>query len=285
LRQQRGDNAIAEMLESKRPLFEFVIRHRISNFNLNDIGSRVAAARMGAEVVADLTDPALQSAYTRFLADIVSLEVSEVAQVVAQVKGAAKEAAVSRLRLPANPPSSATTIASEQGGRSASVSTTDSAGWKTNGANADDEIDRKELRLLEVVVQQSQHAPLAVVRRISAAGLQSTAMQSILDFCSRAASYGDTESLFADLTREFGDPFKGLLLRLLTAELPVLGDEEIPKYCSGVLNSSLLAAMNREKSDLLQVLKRLDPASQSHELQLVQQQLVELEQERRKLIG
>lgn len=286
LRQQRGDSAIAEMLESKRPLFEFVIRHRISKFNLNDIGSRVAAARMGAEVVADLTDPALQSAYTRFLADIVSLEVSEVAQVVAQVKGAAKEAAVSRLRLPpANQASSEGSSSSGQGGRIESVSNTDSAGWRASRANPEGEIDRKELRLLEVVVQQSQHAPLNVIRRISAAGLQSTAMQSILDYCSRASSYGDTEALFADLSRELDDEFKGLLLRLLTAELPVLGDEEIPKYCSGVLNSSLLAAMNREKSDLLQVLKRLDPASQSNELQLVQQQLVELEQERRKLIG
>jgi DNA primase len=53
LRQQRGDGAIGQMLEARKPLFEFVIRHRTGKFLLNDLDSRAAAARAaGGEQVA-----------------------------------------------------------------------------------------------------------------------------------------------------------------------------------------------------------------------------------------
>lgn len=283
LRQQRGDEAIAEMLNKKKPLFEFVIRHRVSRFDLTDLSARVAAARAAAEVIAELTDPALQSAYTRLLADLVSLEVNEVAQVVAQVRRGSKARAVEPFRLadhkggPMQPPTPQP--------NSASAEVTSSAGWHSPKGSQGDEIDRRELVLLEVVVQQSQHAPIEVVRRIAAAGLQSSALQRVISSTISSQHYGDTSGLFEDLRASLGGELDGLLMKLITAPLPVNSDQDIPRYCSGVLDASLVGAMNREKSDLLQALKRLDPTSQVAEMQLVQEQLVELEQERRRLLG
>lgn len=274
LRQQRGDAAIAEMLGKKRPLFEFVIRHRVSRFDLSDLSARVAAARSAAEVIADLSDPALQSAYTRMLAEIVSLEVTEVAQVVAQVKRGVKAKAVESLR-PRTQESSATT----------EPPTISNAGWQRGNSDPKGEIDKRELLLLEVVLQQSPNAPISVVRRIAAAGLQSSSLQRVIELAVASPHYGDTTKLFQDLQAAVAPDDGGLIRQILTASLPVVNDEDIPKYCLGVLSSSLLSAMNREKTDLLQVLRRLDPATQSDELQQVQQQLVELEQERRGLIG
>lgn len=279
LRQQRGDSAIAEMLEKRRPLFEFVIRHRIARFDLADVSSRVAAARAAADVICELVDPALQSAYTRMLAELVSLEVPEVAQVVAQVKLGSRAKAVDGMRLPAVQNQTTETVRAQE------IARVDGAGWKQVNATPIGELDKREVLLLQAIVQQSAHVPHAVVRRIAAAGLQSAELQAVIEASATSSGYGNTSELFEDLQNRLGEQQGSLLRELLTADLPVRTEEEIPRYCSGVVNAALLNAMNREKTDLLQVLKRLDPQLQSNELQQVQQQLVELEQERRRLIG
>lgn len=282
LRQQRGDDAIAQLIQNKRPLFEFVIRHRVSKFDLSDLSARVAAARSAGEVVAALTDPALQSAYTRMLADLVSLEVNEVAQLVSELKRGQVAKAVSGLRMaPAN--------AGQRDHGATNQPGVDDRNSVQNGkpptGQPEPTFDKRELLLVEVVIQQSQHVPIELVRRISAAGIQSARLQQILAVASASGSYGDTQLLFEELRRKLGPEAEELLIRLLTAELPVVREEEIPKYCNGVVTAALVTAMNREKTDLLQVLRRLDSATQQVELQQVQQQLVELEQERRRLIG
>ena len=284
LRQQRGDQAIGEMLSNKRPLFEFVIRHRVSKFDLSDLSARVAAARAGGDVVAQLSDPTLQSAYTRMLADLVSLEVNEVAQLVADAKRGLRAKAVDGLRMPAP------TVTTQLDARStksegAVPQQTLQAGWRSAEPATDAQFDKRELLLVEVVVQQSEHVPIELVRRISAAGLQSKSLQSLLEAAVASSHYGHTERLFEELRQTLGPEHQDLLLRLLTAELPVVKADEVPRYCTGVVSAALINAMNREKSDLLQVLRRLDAAVHQSEMQQVQQQLVELEQERRRLIG
>ena len=275
LRQQRGGEAVASMLAGKRPLFEFVIRHRISKFDLNDISSRVAAARVAAQVVADLSDPAMQSAYTRLLADLVSLEVSEVSQIVSQVKAGNRNQAVNALRIP-----------NQDGNVPSRSLQTSAAGWSNVGqVPASNQFDRRERMLLEVVVQQSNLLALDQLKRIESAGLQSSELQSILHAAVESTAFGSVAELYAALMEQLGSGYELLLRELITAELPVSSQEEIEKYCAGVMGASLVAAMSREKSDLLQVLRRLDPVSQALEIQMVQQQLVELEQERRKFIG
>lgn len=275
LRQQRGGEAIANMLAGKRPLFEFVIRHRISKFDLDDISSRVAAARVAAQVVAELADPAMQSAYTRLLADLVSLEVSEVSQIVSQVKAGNRTQAVNQLRIP-----------SQHGQVQGSSQQTSAAGWSSgHQPPIVNQFDRRERMLLEVVLQQSNLLPLDQLRRIASAGLQSGELQQILQAAVDSAGFGSVAELHTDLVARLGEGVELLLRELLTAELPVSTQDDIERYCAGVLGASLVASMSREKSDLLQVLRRLDPVAQAHEVQLVQQQLVELEQERRKFIG
>lgn len=278
LRLQRGDAAVKSMLGAKRPLFEFVIRHRIAKFDLSDVGARVAAARAAAEVVANLVDPSLRSAYTRMLADLVSLEIGEVAQIVTQVAQLSRKQAV--------------TQTSSGVGEDKTLSSS-GAGWAaTDGPDrsrvpvaAEEVLDRKELHLLEVVVQRPELLDLAKLRRISGAGLLSRQLQQVLDVAISIDIQTAIENHFDALLQLLPDALRSLAIRLLAADLPVLVNQDNTKYCQAVVDAALATAMQRERSDLLLLLRRLDANAQPEETQQVQQQLVELEAERRQLLG
>jgi len=68
IRQQHGDEAVRALMESRVPLFEFVIKTALSSNNLETPEGRVAALRAAAPVVAGIRDRAIQPEYARRLA-------------------------------------------------------------------------------------------------------------------------------------------------------------------------------------------------------------------------
>lgn len=255
LRQQRGDAAIAQMLEAKKPLFEFVIRHRISQFSLNDLDSRVAAARAAAGVVAQISDPALKSGYTKQLADWVSLDVSEISRLVAGDTAKAVQERVEPLR--------------QQGGAKPS---------------SKDPRAKFERQILEVMLQYPTTFSADQIQRMSASGFSDPQYQELLaDISDSRMSLG--ESGFANLliTRA-PDELASLIRELSLAEIPARGEAEIQKYCKGVLTGALLQTLNQEKVDLMAALRRIDAAANPEAHAQISRQLVELETERRALM-
>jgi len=82
LRLARGDGAVRSLVETKTPMFEFVIRTTLGRFDLETVEGRVAALRAAAPVVADIRDPALRPGYTRELARMLGMELDEVGRAV-----------------------------------------------------------------------------------------------------------------------------------------------------------------------------------------------------------
>ncbi|GAA1057457.1 DNA primase [Agromyces luteolus] len=82
LRLARGDGAVRSLVETKTPMFEFVIRTTLARFDLETVEGRVAALRAAAPVVADIRDPALRPGYTRELARMLGMELDEVGRAV-----------------------------------------------------------------------------------------------------------------------------------------------------------------------------------------------------------
>ena len=78
LRLARGDAAVAELVENRRPLFEFAIRATLKNFDLDTIEGRIRAMRACAPIVARIRDRSLRPAYARQLAGWLGLEPAEV---------------------------------------------------------------------------------------------------------------------------------------------------------------------------------------------------------------
>jgi len=255
LRQQRGDAAIAEMLDEKKPLFEFVIRHRLSQFNLTDIDSRVAAARAAAPVVADIQDPALRSGYTRQLAEWTSLEVTDVSALVGGVKQVATAERVAPMRR------------SEPAPSQAPIS-----------------LSRLERETMQVFVQHPESFTIEQLRRIYASGLLGTQLRALINAALEKPEVLAEPGLANFLVSVVPAELHEIVRELALAELPVTSDAELARYCSAIVDAAMLQTLAREKTDLLAALKRIDPVSNEAEVLAVQRQLVELENERRKLM-
>lgn len=255
LRQQRGDDALQKILENKKPLFEFVIRHRISKFNLQDLDSRVAAARSAAPVVADIADPALRSGYIRQLAEWVTLGVNDVNEIVTQFGRAARASAVEGLRT------------------SAPVRQAES-----NQAN------RQERQILEVMVQLPGSFTSSQLRKISAAGMADTNFQRIVDGVAQIVGQDLPGDFHNNLLNQLPEELAPLVRELALAELPVGEKSDLERYSKGIVRGAIIQALSREKEDLLGALRRLDPTNQAEAIAAVQRQLVELEAERRQLM-
>jgi DNA primase len=254
LRQQRGDEAIKLMVQARKPLFEFVIRHRIGKFDLGNLESRIAAARAAAVVISDLVDPALKSAYTRQLADWVSLDVSEVNSIVSGVsrQGVSERVApIAKSSVPA--------------------------------PKADDPQSRQERQILEILVQKPTFFQKLQVRRISAAGFATPGYQRLLQCIARnAESMGEPDwvSVLMQSEPELVDQVRSLAM----SELPVRNQQELERYAKGIVKSALMQALLREKNDLLAALKRIDAGTQPEAANALQQELMNLELERRSLM-
>ena len=191
LRQNRGDSAIPAMLANKKPLFEFVIRHRIAQFSLQDLDSRVAAARAAAPVVAQISDPALKAGYTKALADWVSLDSFEIEQLVRTGTRQQVQERVEPMR---------------QAGTPAAV------------LNPQGKLERQ---ILEVLLQAPGSFDAGQLRRMIAAGLSDPQHQRILEVASTSSSDLGDHNFASILSTKVSDTDVDLVRALALAELPV----------------------------------------------------------------
>jgi DNA primase len=92
LRIARGDAAIADLVSSRVPLFEFAIRTTVAGFDVETAEGRVAALRSAAPVVARIRDQALQPEYVRRLAGWLGMEEPPVRSEVKRAAAALRRA-------------------------------------------------------------------------------------------------------------------------------------------------------------------------------------------------
>ena len=255
LRQQQGDSAVVEMLRNRKPLFEFVIQHRLSQFNLSDIDSRVAAARAAAPVVAEIVDPALRSGYTRMLAEWVSLDVTDVAAMVGGNKNQATRARVEALR------------------------TSDAL------PTAEPIADKLETQIMQVLVQNPTAFSVEQLRRMQAAGISTPDYKALLEIVLENADRLAEPSFANLLMTTAGEQLQAVVRQLALAPLPLKNDADLAKYSLGIVNAAMIKALDREKTDLLAALRRAESAWSEEQKVAIQRQLVELEAERRSLMN
>ena len=94
-----------------------------------------------------------------------------------------------------------------------------------------------------------------------------------------------SEANFAnELANSVQEDLLPLVRSLALAPLPVSNESELAKYSAGIVNGAMLQTLNREKTDLLAALKRLEGASNTEQIDQIQRQLMSLEAERRALM-
>ncbi|MGI8532930.1 MAG: DNA primase [Geodermatophilaceae bacterium] len=78
LRQARGDAAVRDLVASREPLVQFVLRATLAGYDLDTVEGRVAALEKTAPMVAGIKDRALRPEYARRLSGWLGMEVEAV---------------------------------------------------------------------------------------------------------------------------------------------------------------------------------------------------------------
>lgn len=309
LRLARGDAAVRSLVETKTPLFEFVIRQTLSRFDLETVEGRVNALRAAAPIVADIRDPALRPGYTRELARMLGMELGEVTRTVRSAE-ARERGGASRGGSAARPDRGGDRrdVAREPGGsvsggrpgRDGSLLAEPQSEAEPARAYSirdlpNDPATRLERDALQAMLQYPEavgvdllrlgvdcrfgNATLAVVRD----GIASALAAASVDL----PAGGATATLTVTVDRviaEVPPPFTSIVQQLAVLPVPQRHTTELTAYVRGVVGALVDRELLRQKQELLGRLQRTD-RTDTATYAAIQRALVDLENERRQLRG
>ncbi|MFJ2508936.1 DNA primase [Arthrobacter citreus] len=297
IRQQKGDTAVAELIRSRRPLFEFAIRSTLAKFDLNTVEGRISALRAAAPVVAEIRDSAMRPAYARELAGWLGSEVDDVLRAV--------NAAAKRQR-EARDPNSPQHAKGQQGnhgqsgqqgqysqhnpqqaGRGdAAHPVQEAAPGAQSFARPDpnDPAARMERQALEVVLQQPGLLDAGQWERFKAARFTVPAYVAVHNAVRAAGDVPPSAAAWVEQVRqELPDALRGFVSELAVTPIPARDADALAMYCRDILNRLFELQVTHLKAEKLGQLQRLDPSADPALFQQLNRELMELEMQRRAL--
>lgn len=262
LRSQKGDEAVLQMIEQRKPIYEFAIKQRLKNFDLASVEGRVGAARAAAAVVASIRDTALRPVYTRELANWVNLDVSEVQDLVERAIKDRTVSAVQPLRQPQAPvaPNPVAQI------------------------DLRDPVARFEKTLLEVLIQHPDLISPSDFDELLESEFTVPSYAEIVSSLRQSKPSRLEPSWLNELAQSLSPELHPTLRALAAVSLPASDEEELKKYVQGVVVSGFISILTRQKLSLQAALRQLDP-SDVEGIGRLQRELVAIEERRRNLQG
>ncbi|MDZ5076346.1 DNA primase [Nesterenkonia sp. HG001] len=307
VRQHRGDDAVEELIRSRRPLFEFAIRAGMKDYDLSTVEGRVGALRYAAPVVAGIKDSALRPAYTRELAGWLGMDMDDVARAVHQSRGQAPQRGGSagqgpqrgQQRGPQEAPGG------DVGHQHAHVPPEDMyapgpedfgephPGRGPGTASRAQQFPRPDTRdpavmmerqALEVIIQHPTRLTAEQWEEIFTVRFTAPAHAAVhAGIRSAAASATDPRNWVSAVSEEVPQPLRSLVGELALAQLPARTEDGVEAYCQSILNRLVELKITHQKADLLGRLQRMDPAADPEEYQRLNREVMELERRRRAL--
>jgi DNA primase len=266
LRLNRGDEAVRRLVDSKKPMFEFMIRQVLGQYNLDTVEGRVAALRAAAPVVSDIRDPALRPGYTRELARLLGVEVGEVTRAVtaAQARSrTANEASPASRRPDDSAPSP-----SEKPFSLVDLPT--------------DPATRLERDALMAMLQQPEIIGRDILQRAVQATFANQSLAIVRDAVAASLPHIGSQDWLDRVVDEVPHPLADLVRQLAVAPLPERTEREITRYVRDITIAIVDRDLLRLKAELLGRLQRTEPTNREI-YSAVQRELVRVEAERRSL--
>ncbi len=278
LRQHRGDEAIIALIDSKSPLFEFVIRRRLREWDLSTIDGRVGALRATAPVVAGIRDTALRSAYIRELAGWLGAEIHDVEAAVNTAAGATQRQA------PQRGSHQHSGRVESAGGRNGYAHDVGSSAPSFQRPDTRDPVVMMERQALEVLLQHPARLTAEQWEEALTVRFTAAAHQVVHDAIRIAvARVSDPARLVAAVREEVPEPIRSLVSEMAVMNLPATDEEHLDRYCQEILNRLVELKIQHEKANLMGRLQRMDPADQPEEYRRINAELMDLEKRRRAL--
>ncbi|ROS62161.1 DNA primase [Frigoribacterium sp. PhB160] len=274
LRLNRGDDAVRRLLDTKRPMFEFMIRRVLDAHDLETVEGRVAALRSSAPVVAGIRDRSTTQGYVRQLAGWLGLDPSEVATSVDEARRASGAAAALERAQPKSVTDGRQSITSlpplpeEPAGPSLLTM-------------AADLTTRTERDALMAMIQQPAAVGFELIQRAVRARLENPSFAVVRDAVGASLDHFGQADWLDVVLDQTPPPFDGLAKELAVAPMPERPGREITTYCRGIVVSIVERDLIREKSELMGQSFRTDMKAEPEKWREIQVRLAALEAERR----
>jgi DNA primase len=250
LRMARGDEALAALIASRVPLFEFAIRTALAAVDLNTAEGRVGALRAAAPVVGRIRDRALRAEYSRELAGWLGMDEGDVRRAV----GGSERRDERQTERPDRP-------------------------------RQEDPVAKLEREALEVVLQLPATAVRCGFDDVGAGAFVVPAHRAVHDAIraagGAAAAGSDVVGWVDEVRAGAPEPVARLVTGMAVAPLPVADDAAQRQYAAGILTALIRMALTRTIGDIKGELQRTDPGSERYN-QLFGE-LIALETQRRAL--
>lgn len=335
LRSQRGDSAVRAMVQSRKPMFEFMLRRVLDQHDLDTVEGRVAALRAGAPIITDIRDPQMKTAYSRELAKWLAADVREVERAVTAARrdvgrrdstrreGVGREGAQRKSARPVGSrPDSPRQGSAPQGVAPQGVAPRDGAtgdgaplgtarpvdgrretrqgGGATDRAPEQirapratlrslpqDPAARLETEALMVVLQFPHLVGDALIARATASGFSNASLAAVRDAVAVQAARTGGPGWLERVAGELPQQIAPLVEELAVAPLPARAadDDELTTYVQSVVRSLVVRDVLRRKVEVLQQLRRTESVTDPERRRALNVRLVELETDRRTLLG
>ncbi|WP_104130694.1 DNA primase [Cryobacterium sp. N21] len=266
LRLQRGDDAVRRLVDSKKPMFEFMIRQILSQYNLDTVEGRTAALRAAAPVVGEIRDPVLRPGYTRELSRMLGVDMGDVAKAVTNAQSGARASASGGPNAPRH--GGVIEVVPERPFSLVELPT--------------DPVTRLERDGLMAMLQR----PTLIGRDILDSAVQTsfanTSLAVVRDAIAASLSHFEAADWLERVVAEVPDGFKNLVQELAMANLPERTEKDVARYVRDITIVLIDKDLLRLKAELLGRLQRAD-ADDTEMYRTLQRELVRVEAERRAL--
>ncbi|RZT63993.1 DNA primase [Microcella alkaliphila] len=295
LRLERGDEAVRQLVSTRRPMFEFMIRRQLDQFDLETVEGRVAAVRAAAPVVARIRDRALSSGYVRQVAGWIGVDTADVQRAVTAASRTPSPADARGPRPPSAPdrapsgPQAAAAVPDPSGGPASRPGEYAAGGVPAAPAIGlaqlpNDPVTRLERELLMALLQHPEDVPRETAQRALATAFSQPALATVRDALIAAFEHYGTAHWARMVSEEAPGAFAPLVTQLAIAPLPVR-DDHVAEYCAGITTSLIERDLLRRKAELLGALQRTDQVADPTRYRDLQTQLMTIEAERRRVRG
>ncbi len=280
LRLARGDEAVRSMLDTKRPMFEFMIRQQLNAHDLDTVEGRVSALRASAPVVAQIRDPSLRPGYARELARWLGMDLDDVTRAVsyAAAHPAPQESETPRFGTE-RPPS---TPNGAVGNSSSSDEPPAAPAGPTLAQLPEDASTRLERDALMAILQHPTAVGRDLLTKATEAGFGNRALAAVRDAAGASIMTAAGPDWLESVTSAAPPALTRLVSELAMAPLPQhRGEDALTAYVQGVVSRLVERDLERRHRDIRAQLQRVgdDPVR----MREVQQELIRLEAERRAL--
>ena len=261
LRIQQGDQAVRDLIETRRPLFEFAIRSAISQVDLDTVEGQVTALRMAAPVVARIRDRAMRPEYARRLAGWLGMEERTVLRAV---HDAARSEGRGGHR--AEEPAPAAERPGERGQGADGAEAPPVHARLADAVNPRDPVGQVETQSLAVMLQAPQLLVAEKVASLPDDSFHVPALQGVWDVMLAAGTLLDAVEgtlhparYLEQVLEVSGETVRPLIVEIANLDLPARDEEGLGKLADSLLDRLSELSITREYSVLKQRLQRTDP--------------------------